>query len=123
MHRRDLIGSEKVLGPEHPHTLASMHNLAFAVKGLGNMLDALSLIKNCIDLRNKVLGSDHPHAIASSNTLVAWETAVNQPPECQAQQPSSDPPILSPVQTYAGDHITSASNPVGRKRRVLMNLF
>ncbi|KAL3428787.1 hypothetical protein BDV09DRAFT_181469 [Aspergillus tetrazonus] len=43
MHRRDLVGSEKVLGPEHPYTLTSMHNLAYTLKTLGDLSQALSL--------------------------------------------------------------------------------
>ncbi|KAL4946487.1 hypothetical protein BDV06DRAFT_182241 [Aspergillus oleicola] len=77
MYRQVLEGYKKALGPEHPYTLTSMHNLASTLKGLGKLSDAFSLIKECADQRNKVLGSHHPDAISSSNTLVCWETAAN----------------------------------------------
>jgi hypothetical protein len=69
-----------------------MHNLAFNLKQLGKVSDALGLLKKCADLRNKVLGSDHPHAISSFKTLRDWETAASQPPESQKQHALSDTP-------------------------------
>ncbi|KAL6232292.1 hypothetical protein BDW75DRAFT_232903 [Aspergillus navahoensis] len=102
---------KQVLGPEHPDTLASMHNLAFILKQLGKTSVALSLIEKCADLRNKVLGSDHPHTISSFIALAKWETAANQISESRNQQASADThPILPPVHTYAGDHIASDAN-------------
>ncbi|KAL4970220.1 tetratricopeptide repeat protein [Aspergillus stella-maris] len=123
MHRRDLLGSEKVLGPEHPDTLTSMHNLAYTLKAQGDISQALGLIKECAALRNEVLGSDHPHAISSFNTLRDWEAASNPLSQSHSQLCSSDPPSIPPVQTYAVDQAASASKPVGRKRRMLMTLF
>ncbi|KAL5043562.1 hypothetical protein BDW71DRAFT_187684 [Aspergillus fruticulosus] len=124
MHRQALEGSEKVLGPEHPDTLTSMHNLAFTLKQLGKVSDALSLLRKCTDLRNNILGSLHPHAISASNTLRDWETAATQYSE--SQQPRAllhSPPHLNSMHTVADNHIISASKPVGRKRRVLLNFF
>ncbi|KAL4972509.1 hypothetical protein BDW66DRAFT_162838 [Aspergillus desertorum] len=80
-HPHTLISASQlgsVLGPEHPDTLTSMHNLALTFRQLGKISDALSLIKKCADLRNKVLGSDHPDAISSSDALSDWEMAANQ---------------------------------------------
>ncbi|KAL4767992.1 hypothetical protein BDW60DRAFT_198675, partial [Aspergillus nidulans var. acristatus] len=87
-----------------------------------DLSQALSLIKECADLRNKVLGSDHPHSISSFNAHSDWEAAANQLSESQ-QQASSDAPTLRPVQTYAGDRTTLAPKPVGHKWRAFMNLF
>ncbi|KAL4789393.1 putative kinesin light chain [Aspergillus venezuelensis] len=85
MHQQALQGYKKVLGPEHPDTLASMHKLAFTLKGLEKLSHAFNLIRECADQRNKVLGSHHPDTISSYNTLVSWETAAYQPLEHQNQ--------------------------------------
>ncbi|KAL2810437.1 putative kinesin light chain [Aspergillus granulosus] len=104
MHQQALKGREKALGPEHPDTLTSMHNLAFTLNQLGKISDALR--------------SDHPHTISAFDAFSAWQTAANQLSESQNQQTSADPPpLLFPIQTYAGDHIASGSKPAGRKRR------
>ncbi|KAL4741624.1 hypothetical protein BDV11DRAFT_203350 [Aspergillus similis] len=66
---------KQVLGPEHPHTLTSMANLAFTWKSLRNTQAALALMGSCVELCNKVLGSDHPDTISFTNTLRKWETA------------------------------------------------
>jgi hypothetical protein len=116
MHRRDLAGLEKVLGPEHTDTLTGMHNLAFTLKQLGKFLDALSLLKECADLRNQVLGSHHPHAISSTNALRAWEIAPSQSLESQQRRALSDnpPPNLTSGHASDNDHIASTSTPIGR---------
>ncbi|KAL2803059.1 hypothetical protein BJX63DRAFT_86550 [Aspergillus granulosus] len=124
MKRQALEGYKKVLGLEHPNTLTCMHSLAFTLKELGKTSDALSLIKECANLRKKVLGSDNPHAISSFNALSKWETAENQLLECQNQQASADTPsTLPPMHTYAGDYTASDLKPTGRKRRVFMDFF
>jgi hypothetical protein len=40
MNRRALEGREKVLGAEHPHTLASVANLATVLRGQGKYEEA-----------------------------------------------------------------------------------
>ncbi|PYH41255.1 tetratricopeptide repeat protein [Aspergillus saccharolyticus JOP 1030-1] len=82
-----------------------MYNLAFTLKALGKVSNAISLLRECADLRNNILGSHHPHAISllrecadlrnnilgshhphaisSSNTLRDWETAATQSSESQ----------------------------------------
>jgi len=54
-----------------------MHNLAYTLKQLGKIPDALTPIKKCANLRNKLLGSDHPDTISSFDALGDWETAVS----------------------------------------------
>ncbi|PWY87097.1 hypothetical protein BO94DRAFT_546339 [Aspergillus sclerotioniger CBS 115572] len=101
-----------------------MQKLAFTLKQLGKAPDALNLLRRCVDLRINILGSHHPHAISSSNTLRDWETAAVQPSKCQ--QPHASLPgssHLNPMHAAANIHPTSASKPVGRKRRFFMSLF
>ncbi|KAL4959991.1 uncharacterized protein BDV14DRAFT_183400 [Aspergillus stella-maris] len=118
-----LESQKQTLGPEHPQTLASMHNLAITWKELGKVPNAFSLLKKCVDLRSKVLGADHPHVALSSNALLSWEVAANQLSTRYSQQASADTPTRPLVHTYAGDYIAADSKPAGRKRRVLMDFF
>ena len=64
----------RVLGIEHPYTLISMDNLASTWKGQGRDLEALNLMKECVQLRQRILGFNHPHTLSSSMTLAEWET-------------------------------------------------
>jgi hypothetical protein len=62
-----------VLGEEHPDTLTSMNNLAFALKAQGCDEEALSLIKACFQLRKQILGELHPYTKSSLDTLNQWQ--------------------------------------------------
>jgi hypothetical protein len=59
----------RVLGIEHLYTLISMDNLASTWKGQGRDLEALSLMKECVQLRQRILGFNHPHTLSSSTTF------------------------------------------------------
>ena len=51
---------QRVLGVEHPDTLTSMNNLAFTWKGRDRDKEAITLMKECVQLKERVLGPDHP---------------------------------------------------------------
>jgi hypothetical protein len=125
MQQRALQGYEKALGPEHPYTITSMHNLAFSLKRLGKFSDALSLLKKSADLYNQVLGSHHPNAISSTNALRAWETAPSLSSGSPQPRVLSVNPPPNPTSGHASDddYIASASKPVRWKRQVFMNFF
>ena len=64
LFRRALEGSERVLGPEHPHTLTYINNLAALIDEDKSRLDeAEPLYRRCLDMREKVLGADHPSTL------------------------------------------------------------
>ncbi|KJZ68443.1 hypothetical protein HIM_12168 [Hirsutella minnesotensis 3608] len=69
MHRQALDLSEKVLGKEHPATLASMNNLAGVLESLGKYEEAERLHRQEWKLSEKVLGKEHPDTLASMNNL------------------------------------------------------
>jgi hypothetical protein len=50
-----------------------MGNLAFTWKGQSRDLEAVSLMKECVELRQRVLGANHPDFISSSSVLARWE--------------------------------------------------
>ncbi|MHB1423324.1 MAG: serine/threonine-protein kinase [Gemmataceae bacterium] len=57
------------LGPDHPHTLDSLHNLARAYSGLGRDADALKLMEEVVADRTRVLGPDHRDTLWGLNNL------------------------------------------------------
>jgi hypothetical protein len=63
---------KRVLTDEHPHTLLSMHNLAFTLQSQARHEEALALMERCSQLREQVLGEQHPDTQSSLNMLSDW---------------------------------------------------
>jgi hypothetical protein len=63
-----------VLGENHPDTIDSMDNLAFAWMRLDKKKDAVELMEKCVDLKTQVLGSDHPETVKSRDCLLSWRS-------------------------------------------------
>jgi len=67
------------LGDDHPDTLSSIANLAFAWKSSGHNAQALRLLRNCVAKRKQKLSLNHPQklnhpqTLSSSETLREWE--------------------------------------------------
>ena len=67
---------ERVLGPDHPDTLASRNNLANAYRAAGRAAEAIPLHEQTLADRERVLGPDHPDTLTSRNNLaVAYQAA------------------------------------------------
>jgi hypothetical protein len=60
---------KKVSGPEHPHTLTSMSEVATALSDQGNYHEAERLHWQVLELRTKVLGPEHPYTLTSVNNV------------------------------------------------------
>ena len=60
---------EGLLGPDHPDTLASRNNLAYAYQAAGRLTEAIALYEQVLPDSIRVLGEDHPHTLASRNNL------------------------------------------------------
>jgi hypothetical protein len=52
---------KRKLGADHPDTLTSLENLAFAWKGQGRDAEAVQLMEDCVQLLSRILGNGHPH--------------------------------------------------------------
>jgi tetratricopeptide repeat protein len=71
-----LADCERVLGTEHPHTLSSRHDLAYAYESAGDLGRAVPLYEAVLADRERVLGTDHPHTLRSRNDLAyAYQSA------------------------------------------------
>ena len=61
----------RVLGEDHPDTLASANNLAVDLRELGEVQAARDLDQDTLDRCRRVLGEDHPDTLRSANNLAA----------------------------------------------------
>ncbi len=64
-----LADSLRVLGPDHPDTLTSRNNLAYAYETAGRVAEAIPLHEETLTDRLRVLGPDHPNTLTSRNNL------------------------------------------------------
>ncbi|RPB01269.1 TPR-like protein [Choiromyces venosus 120613-1] len=65
MFHRALEGKEKVLGPDHPDTLASVNNLAVVLRALGRHGESEAMFHRALEGKEKVLGPDHLSPLTS----------------------------------------------------------
>ena len=61
----------RVLGKEHPSTLASIHNLATTYWNQGRWKEAEKLGVQVMEIRKRVLGKEHPSTLASMHNLAS----------------------------------------------------
>jgi hypothetical protein len=66
---RALDFRRRVLGPEHPHTLTSMNNLAGALFSQGDLVGARNLQDKTLHIFRRLLGPEHPDTLNSMNNL------------------------------------------------------
>ena len=67
--RKALEENRKNLGTEHPDTLGSMFDLAYALNEQGRYEEAEKLYRETMELRRRVLGPEHPDTLSSMNNL------------------------------------------------------
>jgi NB-ARC domain-containing protein/tetratricopeptide repeat protein len=62
----------RVLGPDHPDTLATRGNFASWTGQTGDAAGAAEALKQLLADQVRVLGPDHPHTLTTSNHLADW---------------------------------------------------
>lgn len=60
---------KRVLGPEHPDTLRSMHGLARPLREQGKYADAEKTEREALNIERRVLGNDSPDTMSSADEL------------------------------------------------------
>ena len=60
---------ERLLGADHPSTLASRNNLASAYRAAGRPAEAIPLFEQNVAACERLLGADHPRTLASRHHL------------------------------------------------------
>ena len=78
---RTLADCERVLGADHPQTLTSRHNLAYAYQAAGRLGEAVPLYEQALADRERVLGADHPDTLTSRHNLAAAYVSEGRPGE------------------------------------------
>jgi tetratricopeptide (TPR) repeat protein len=71
VYREVLELRERILGRDHPDTLAAMNNLAAVLQDQGDLSAAQSLHEQTYVSCQRVLGPDHPSTLATMNNLAA----------------------------------------------------
>ncbi|MEU4769127.1 tetratricopeptide repeat protein [Actinosynnema sp. NPDC023794] len=66
---RAVHGRQRLHGPDHPDTLASLNNLACGYRSAGDLGRAIPLFEATLADRQRVLGPDHPDTLTSLNNL------------------------------------------------------
>ncbi|KAF1832304.1 hypothetical protein BDW02DRAFT_433922 [Decorospora gaudefroyi] len=61
------------LGADHPDTLASMNNLAYTQKSLGREVEAIELMRECVQLCQQTFRPNHPNLLSFLAALAQWE--------------------------------------------------
>ncbi|KAG9235350.1 acyl transferase/acyl hydrolase/lysophospholipase [Amylocarpus encephaloides] len=64
--------SSRVLGQDHPETLASMANLALTYQKQGRLKEAEDLFILVLEMRKRVLGQEHPGTLTMNLASVYW---------------------------------------------------
>jgi hypothetical protein len=62
---------ERSLGPEHPDTLSSSHELAHVLQEQGKYKDAGEMLWRIIPISKRVLGLDHPETLRQQSNLAS----------------------------------------------------
>ena len=69
----------RVLGREHPNTLASMANLASIYRNQGRWLETEILEVRVMKTRKRVLGQAHPDTLTSMSTIASTIPPTHHP--------------------------------------------
>ena len=67
---------ESKLGPDHPDTLTTRHNIAFWTGEVGDAREALRLFPELLPDRERVLGRDHPDTLTTRHNIASWTGEV-----------------------------------------------
>ena len=77
---------ERLLGPDHPDTLASRHNLAYAYRAAGRLTEAIQLFEQTLHDCIRVLGEAHPFTATVREILEAAKRELDQQAEDSANE-------------------------------------
>ena len=71
-------GYTRVFAEEHPHRLASQHNLAKAYQADGQVKKAVELLEHVVAVYTRVLAEEHPNRLRSEHDLAMAYLADGQ---------------------------------------------
>ena len=100
---------ERVLGPEHPDTLAARHNLAYWTGHAGDAAGARDQYTALLPVRERVLGLEHPDTLDTRYDLAYWAREADGDPDAAENWLA----IISPCSLTPGLQVSPAD-----KRRI-----
>ena len=113
--RSDLADRLRVLGADHPATLTSRNNLAYAYESAGDLGRAIPLCEQTLN-RLRVLGADHPATLTSRNNLAYANESAG---DLGRAIPLLEQTLADSVRVLGADHpdtLTSRNNLAGAWR-------
>jgi len=69
LYQQNLASRQRILGEDHPDTIASRNNLAAAYWRAGKLTEAISNYEQAVSANERLLGPDHPATLTSRNNL------------------------------------------------------
>jgi hypothetical protein len=69
LFRELLPDKERLLGPDHPDTLATRNNIASLTGQAGDLAGALRLLRELLPDLERLLGPDHPGTLTTRNNI------------------------------------------------------
>ncbi|GAB3738933.1 hypothetical protein GCM10027598_67750 [Amycolatopsis oliviviridis] len=103
-HKATLADCERVLGSDHPYTLASRNNLSLAYQEAGHLEQAIPLHEAALTTCERVLGPDHPDTLLSRNNLASAYHRTGDP---QRAIPLFEAVLTSCERVLGPDHPTT----------------
>jgi hypothetical protein len=77
-----LAVARRVVGDEHPDTLAAISNLANLHREMGHLEQALTLGSETLAVKRRTLGSEHPKTLVSSLPCILQRATPSWPCRC-----------------------------------------
>ena len=103
LYQECLEKRKRILGDDHPDTLASINNLAALFRSKCEYDHALPLYEECLEKRKRMLGDDHPDTLWSQN---AFAFVLFLQGECARALPLLDQ-SLAKAKVILGDNHSS----------------
>ena len=89
LYERALTGFEKALGPDHPHTLATISNLASLLRNMGDKVHARRLYERALAGSEKSLGPEHPDTVRNGEHLASLLEEIGEISEASSLRATS----------------------------------
>ncbi len=70
--------TQELLGPEHPNTIRSLHNLAALYEDMGRFEEALPLMERDLVLAERVFGAEHDSTLKAINNLAVLYSRMDR---------------------------------------------
>jgi hypothetical protein len=81
--REVLDRRRRLLGSDHPRTIASMNTFALVLSALDREAEAEPLFREALERRGRMLGPDHPDTLVSLHNVASNLKALGRPADAE----------------------------------------